>query len=94
MERRDVVDAEFRVVEGPGRIKWGSVLWHSGITMFAACIPFMAPLEPVGVGLLIIAVALQWPIAKMFSFLSEPLLSSQSVEPLAERLKRGTRTKL
>lgn len=89
-----MVDAEFRVVEGPGRIKWGSVLWHSGITMFLACYAVAKPVEGLEAALLVIAAAGQWPMARLFSFLSEPPMSSELVEPLAERLKRGTRTKL
>ena len=89
-----MVDAEFRVVEGPGRIKWGSVLWHSGITMLLACYAVGASVGGLEAAFLIMAAAMQWPVARLFSFLSAPLMSSESVEPLAERLRRGTRTKL
>lgn len=94
MERRDVVDAEFQVVEGPGRIRWGSVLWHSAVTMGLACYAVAMPVNGIEAALLVIGAALQWPLGRLFSGLSAPLLGSEQVQPLAARLRRGTRTKL
>lgn len=70
------------------------MLWHSAVTMLLASYAVGASVGGFEAAFLIMAAAMQWPVAKLFTYLSQPLLPSESVEPLAERLKRGTRTTL
>lgn len=93
MQRRDVIDAEFQVVEGPGRIRWGAVLFHFLFTALMAWWA-MGDADPLNDALAVFTVAVQWPLARLFSSLMAPRLQQEQVEPLAERLRRGTRTKL
>lgn len=89
MERRDVVDAEFQVVEPAWRIRWGSVAWHSFITI---CMAFWAMNEPEPIirAVAVMTAAIQWPLSRLFSGLLAPRLPPEQVELLAERLRRGT----
>lgn len=93
MQRRDVIDAEFQVVEEPGRIRWGAVLFHF---LFTAVMAWWAmdQADPIYDALAVFTVAIQWPLARLFSSLTAPRLPQEQVEPLAERLRRGTRTRL
>lgn len=80
------LDAEYEVVEGRGRIRWGSLAYHSALVGGLAWVAYDQP--ELG-WLMVLLGAVQWPISRVFALMLRPPLEPQEVRPLERRMKSG-----